>query len=252
MQGRKGNFPKIKTKNRGKEDKSRLSEAVEHKMKEKAVIFTGNSISHEDARKILIANYQPPVRRFQLEKFVQQGYKVMGIIDGIFFDRAAVGHREIISALNAGVKVVGGASMGALRASELDTHGMIGVGKVYEWYRDGVIESDDEVAVSTNPDTFEPISVPLVNMRETLKASLASGIINEKEHEDLLELAISTYYPDRSYLGLTKEGAKKGLISEEKRKEVLYFFINNEIDVKRQDAVLVLETVKKLVEETEI
>lgn len=221
-------------------------------MKEKAVIFTGNSISHEDAKKILRANYQPPVRRFQLEKFVQQGYKVIGIIDGIFFDRAAVGHREIISALNAGVKVVGGASMGALRASELDTHGMVGVGKVYEWYRDGVIESDDEVAVSTNPDTFEPISVPLVNMRETLKAALDAGIISEKEHEDLLELAINTYYPDRSYLGLTKEGAKKGLVSEEKRKELLNFCANSETDVKRQDAVLVLETVKKLVEETEI
>ena len=72
--------------------------------------------------------------------------------------------------------------MGALRASELDTHGMIGVGKVYEWYRDGVIESDDEVAVSTNPDTFEPISVPLVNIRETLKAALASGLLNKEEH----------------------------------------------------------------------
>jgi hypothetical protein len=221
-------------------------------MTAKAVIFTGNSISHEDAKKILTANYQPPVRRFQLEKFVQQGYKVMGIIDGIFFDRAAVGHREIISALNAGVKVVGGASMGALRASELDTHGMIGVGKVYEWYRDGVIESDDEVAVSTNPDTFEPISVPLVNMRETLKAAMASGIIDEEEHDDLLKLAINTYYPDRSYLGLTKEGAKTGLIPEEKRKILLEFCINNEIDVKRQDAVLVLETVKKLIEETGI
>jgi len=221
-------------------------------MKAKAVIFTGNSISHEDAKKILRADYQPPVRRFQLEKFVQQGYNVMGIIDGIFFDRAAVGHREIISALNAGVKVVGGASMGALRASELDTHGMIGVGKVYEWYRDGIIEADDEVAVSTNPDTFEPISVPLVNMRETLKAALTAGIISKKEHEDLLELAINTYYPDRSYLGLTKEGAKKGLISEEKRKKLLDFCVNSGIDVKRQDAVLVLETVKKLVEETEI
>ncbi|KKH94373.1 TfuA domain protein core [Methanosarcina sp. 1.H.T.1A.1] len=222
---------------------------MEKKMKERAVIFTGNSISHEDAKKILRANYQPPVRRFQLEKFVQQGYKVMGIIDGIFFDRAAVGHREIISALNAGVKVVGGASMGALRASELDTHGMTGVGKVYEWYRDGVIESDDEVAVSTNPDTFEPISVPLVNIRETLKAALATGLISEKEHDGLLELAINTYYPDRSYLGLTKEGTKKGLIQEEKRKSLLDFCINSEVDLKRQDAVLVLETVKKLIEE---
>lgn len=219
-------------------------------MKTKAVIFTGNSISHEDARKILKANYQPPVRRFQLEKFVQEGYKVIGIIDGIFFDRAAVGHREILSALNSGVKVVGGASMGALRASELDTHGMIGVGKVYEWYRDGVIESDDEVAVSTNPDTFEPISVPLVNIRETLKAALASGLVSEEEHAGLLKLAIDTYYPDRSYFGLVKEGVKRGLIPEEKKKSVLDFCTGNEVDVKRGDAVLVLETVKELIEET--
>jgi hypothetical protein len=219
-------------------------------MKARAVIFTGNSISHEDARKILKANYQPPIRRFQLEKFVQKGYKVIGIIDGIFFDRAAVGHREIMSALDAGVKVVGGASMGALRASELDTHGMIGVGKIYEWYRDGVIESDDEVAVSTNPDTFEPISVPLVNIRETLKTALAAAIISEKEHDDLLGLAINTYYPDRSYLGLTKEGAKKGLITEEKMKSVLDFCITEGVDVKKEDAVLVLETVKKLFEKS--
>ncbi len=218
-------------------------------MRARAVIFTGNSISHEEAKKVLRANYQPPVRRFQLEKFVRKGYKVIGIIDGIFFDRAAVGHREIMSALDAGVKVVGGASMGALRASELDTHGMIGVGKVYEWYRDGIIESDDEVAVSTNPDTFEPISVPLVNIRETLKAAFGSGLVSGKEHDDLLELAINTYYQDRSYFGLVKEGAKKGLIPEEKRKPILDFCTGNEVDVKKDDAILVLETVKKLIEE---
>ncbi|WP_240664283.1 TfuA-related McrA-glycine thioamidation protein [Methanosarcina sp. MSH10X1] len=218
-------------------------------MKARAVIFTGNSISHEDARKILRANYQPPVRRFQLEKFVQQGYRVIGIIDGIFFDRAAVGHREILSALDAGVKVVGGASMGALRASELDTHGMIGAGRVYEWYRDGVIESDDEVAVSTNPDTFEPISVPLVNIRETLKAAFISGFVSEEEYKGLLKLAIDTYYPDRSYLGLVKEGAKKGLIPEEKKKAILDFCTGSQVDIKREDAILVLKTVKKLIEE---
>lgn len=218
-------------------------------MKTKAVIFAGSSISHEEARKILKANYQPPVKRFQLEKFIQKGYGVIGIIDGIFFDRAAVGHREIIAALDAGIKVVGGSSMGALRASELDAHGMIGVGKIYGWYRDGVIESDDEVAVSTNPDTFESISVPLVNMRETLKAALAAGLVTGEEHDSLLELAINTYYPDRSYLGLVKEGVKKGLVPEEKRDLLLDFCKNEEVDVKREDAILVLETVKKMLEE---
>jgi hypothetical protein len=223
---------------------------VEKTIKSRAVIFTGNSISHEDAKKILRVNYQPPICRFQLEIFVQKGYKIIGIIDGIFFDRAAVGHREIISALNAGVKVIGGSSMGALRASELDTHGMIGIGKVYEWYRDGTFESDDEIAVSTNPDTFEPISVPLVNIRETLKVAVAAGVICKKEHNDLLELAVNTYYPDRSYLGLIKEGAKRGLIPEERRKSILDFCIVREVDVKKQDAILVLETVKKLIEDT--
>jgi hypothetical protein len=66
----------------------------------------------------------------------------------------------------------------------------------------------------------------------------------------LLKLAINTYYPDRSYLGLVKEGVKKGLIPEEKRQEILGFFVNNQVDIKRQDAILVLETVKKIIEES--
>lgn len=217
-------------------------------MKTSAVVFAGTSISHEEAKKILEADFRPPVRRFQLEEIIRKGYKVIGIIDGFFFDSAAVGHREIIAALDAGIKVVGGGSMGALRASELDTHGMIGVGTVYEWYRDGVIESDDEVAVTTNPDTFEPISVPLVNMRETLKAALASGLLGEEEHASFLELAIKTYYPDRSYLGLVKEGIKKGLVPREKEKALLDFCTGQEVDIKRKDAIQVLETVKKLLE----
>jgi len=91
--------------------------------------------------------------------------------------------------------------------------------------------------------------VPLVNIRETLKAAFISGLVSEKEHKDLLELAIDTYYPDRSYLGLVKEGAKRGLIPEEKKKLILDFCAGNEVDVKREDAILVLETVKKLIEE---
>jgi len=219
------------------------------KLKKKGLIFAGTSISHEEAKKILAADFRPPIRRFQLEKEIKKGYKVIGIIDGFFFNQAAVGHREILSALKAGIKVVGGGSMGALRASELDAHGMIGVGKVYEGYRDGVIESDDEVAVSTNPETFEPISVPLVNMRATLKKALGLGLIEAKEHAALLNLAIETYYPDRSYLGLLKTGAKTGILSEKKKKILLDFCLKQEVNVKKEDALRVLQTVKILLEE---
>ncbi|KAF5430390.1 hypothetical protein C5S42_00430, partial [Candidatus Methanomarinus sp.] len=130
------------------------------------VIYTGISLSWADARTLLDADYRPPVKRSDIN--IRPGKEkpdIIGIIDGVFFDRAAVGHREIISALKAGVCVVGGSSMGALRASELDSYGMIGVGCIYEWYRDGVIESDDEVAVTFHPETLQPLSVPLVNIR---------------------------------------------------------------------------------------
>src|SRR3990172_2705110 len=116
----------------------------------KPVVYTGTSISHSDARKILDADYRAPVRRHDLRRILALASppEIIGIIDGVFFDNAAVAHREIIEALKSGIIIVGGGSMGALRASELESYGMIGVGKVFEMYRNGVIEADDEVAVT--------------------------------------------------------------------------------------------------------
>ena len=55
--------------------------------------------------------------------------RAIGIIDGVFLDVASVWHREILWALSQGVHVFGAASMGALRAAELDGFGMRGVGR---------------------------------------------------------------------------------------------------------------------------
>ncbi|HEY9245535.1 MAG TPA: TfuA-like protein, partial [Candidatus Methanoperedens sp.] len=123
----------------------------------KIVVYTGTSITHGDARKFLDADYRPPVRRDDIRRIISSGPDIIGIIDGVFFDSAAVAHREIIEALKSGIIVVGGGSMGALRASELDSYGMIGVGRIYEMYKNGVIESDDEVAVTFNAETMEPM-----------------------------------------------------------------------------------------------
>lgn len=139
--------------------------------------------------------------------------------------------------------------MGALRASELDVHGMIGVGQIYEWYRDGVLEDDDEVAVATNPDTFEPVSSPMVNIRETLKAAVDSGIISEEECLSITRLAKSTHYSERSYFGITKEAYREDIIPEEISKELLRYCTENEYDIKREDALLVLEKIKMIITE---
>lgn len=215
----------------------------------KTIVFAGTSISHEDAKKILDVTYRSPVIRCDVEKAAKQGYGIIGIIDGVFFDRSAVAHREIIKAINSGVTVVGGCSMGALRASELDSYGMIGVGKIYEWYRDGVIEADDEVAVTANPETFEAVSKPLVNIRETLNAAYNAGIIDDPARRSLLQIAKKTHYPKRSYLGMVKKAIKDGLISSEKGDVLIGFCKDKEVDIKRSDAILVLKTIKGILEE---
>ncbi|MEL4305904.1 TfuA-related McrA-glycine thioamidation protein [Methanococcoides sp. LMO-2] len=212
----------------------------------RAVVFAGTSISHEDAKEILDVTYMPPVARGDVDKVAGQGYDVIGIIDGVFFDRAAVAHKEIIRAMKKGIKVVGGCSMGALRASELDVHGMVGVGTVYGWYRDGVIESDDEVAVTTNPETFEQVSLPLVNIRETFREAVEQGLIDNETFKGLIAITKSIHYPQRSYLGIIKKAVEEGLLED--AEPLLGYCRNNASDVKREDAILVLKKVKEILE----
>ncbi len=215
----------------------------------KVAVFTGTSISHEDAKAILDVDYFPPVARGDLEKIASKGYGIIGIIDGVFFNRAAVAHREILRVMDRGITVVGGCSMGALRASELDVHGMVGVGKIYGWYRDGVLESDDEVAVITNPETHEAVSAPLVNIRETFKAAVDAGMITESTSASLLEIAQKLHYPHRSYFRIIDEGLSGGILKEAVK--LKQFCKENEVDVKKQDAIDVLRKICTLIDSEE-
>ena len=228
---------------------NRTQKMSDNTTRSKVLVFAGTSIGHKDAVEVLDATYWPPISRGDIEKAMKQGYTVIGIIDGIFFSRADVAHKEIIRAIKEGIMVIGGCSMGALRASELDVYGMTGVGQIYEWYRDGVIEDDDEVAVATNPDTFEPVSNPMINIRETFKAAFKSSIINNDELRRISELAKSTHYTERSYFGITRQALREGIIPEDKASKLLKFCTENESDLKREDALLVLEKIKQILTE---
>lgn len=212
----------------------------------KPVVFTGTSISHNEARKILDADYRPPVRRHDIARLMKSPPEIIGIIDGIFFDSAAVAHREIIDALKNGVTVVGGASMGALRASELEPYGMIGVGKIYEMYRNGIIESDDEVAVTFDDEKFGQLSVPLVNVRVTIEQAEAMGVLTKEQASAVVETTRKIFYPDRNYRNIVNECVKNGVIGDSEKEILLGFFKAHEVDLKRQDAILVLGKIKEI------
>ena len=58
--------------------------------------------------------------------------------------------------------------MGALRACELYPYGMIGIGTIFNDYKKGVIDSDDDVSVALNPDTLEQLSQPWINLNKVV------------------------------------------------------------------------------------
>ncbi len=141
------------------------------------------------AEKILPAEYRPPAKRGDLLAAVHDGATIIGLIDGVFHQESAVAHREILTAIKKGVRVVGASSMGALRAAEMDTLGMVGIGEIYRMYKSGELESDDEVALVFDPSSGLALSEPLINIRFTLKRAREEGIIDAAEHDALLASA---------------------------------------------------------------
>lgn len=207
----------------------------------KIIIFTGPSLSPEEGLKILNADYRPPVKRNDILKAINDSPDIIGIIDGIFHQSPAVGHKEILEAIKKGITVVGGGSMGALRASELDSLGMIGVGYVYNEYASGNIESDDDVAITFDIYTGETMSEALVNITYKLTEAVKNEIINKKEKEKMISIAKSIYYPNRTYYNILKESN----LSEDKKEELRDFIVKT-IDIKKQDAIAVLKYIRDL------
>lgn len=79
--------------------------------------------------------------------------------------------------------------MGALRASELDTLGMVGIGYVYNQYATGKVDSDDDVAVMLDSETLEPLSEPLINMKYVFENATAENILTADQKDELLSIA---------------------------------------------------------------
>ena len=128
------------------------------------VAFLGPSLPAREAKGFHLL---PPARQGDVWRALGLRPRAIALIDGVFEAQPSVWHREILDALDAGVPVVGGASMGALRAAELRTLGMTGVGRIFRWYRDGTVIDDAEVALlhADAEHGYRALTVPLVNVR---------------------------------------------------------------------------------------
>jgi hypothetical protein len=206
------------------------------------IVFLGPSLERETAETIVPAEYRPPAKRGDLLRAAQDGADIICLIDGVFHQESAVAHREILTAMKMGVTVVGSSSMGALRAAEMDTLGMAGIGEVYRMYKSGELISDDEVALVFDPESGLALSEPLVNIRFTLLEAERQEIISPQDHMTLLEAARAVFYPQRTYGRIvSKAGAA---IGTETRERFMVWVKLHAVDQKRKDAIAALEYIR--------
>jgi hypothetical protein len=199
------------------------------------VVFLGPSIAKGRVPKVPF-EIRPPVQQGDVLRARARGAKRIGIIDGYFDQVPSVWHKEILLAIEEGAIVYGAASMGALRAAELHAFGVIGVGRVFEMYRDGILEDDDEVALlhaSADAD-HRAISEALVNLRDLLDTAVTKNVITGEEKAAAIARLKDLPYPLRSIRKLVEILPKLGGFVKEPH-----------TSLKERDAVALLERMKR-------
>lgn len=138
----------------------------------------------------------PPAQQGDVWRALRLRPSVIALIDGVFESRPSVWHHEVLDALDAGVAMFGGASMGALRAAELHTFGMVGVGRIFRWYRDGDVIDDSEVALlhGDAEHGYRQLTVPLVNIRWAASQTMRPGAARK-----VVDACARIFYQDRTW-----------------------------------------------------
>jgi hypothetical protein len=143
--------------------------------------------------------------------------------------------------MDQGIAVFGASSMGALRAAELHAFGMIGVGSIFEDFRDGRLEDDDEVALRHGPSemNYIALSEPMVNIRASLEQAVSDGVLGRSAASDLISLAKSMYFPERTWDALQTIAKERG-IDRVALESLRAWLASGRVDQKQRDAVAML------------
>lgn len=199
----------------------------------KPVVFAGPSIYGIDGSHLSKVSLRPPAASGDLLHAVRQGAGIIGLIDGLYGDCAAVWHKEILYAISNGVAVVGSASMGALRAAECSPFGMIGVGEIFEAYRDGRRVSDADVAVTHAPADLEyrPLTISLVDAEATIEKHQEH--LTPFEQARLLDAARRLHFANRTWRAIVERSGLEDRYAK--------MFREGEVSIKRKDAMRLLE-----------
>ena len=210
------------------------------------VVFVGPTLEPRDLA--LAGGFVglPPVSQGDVYRAARNRPRAIGIIDGYFSGAPSVWHKEILWAISEGIPVFGSASMGALRAAELHRFGMRGVGRIFESFRDGALEDDDEVAVLHGPAEigYLATSESMVNIRETLALAETNGILAPESRRSLERFAKALYFGERDWPTLLAAAPSIG-VAETELAAFRDWLPNGRVDQKRLDALAMLAAMQE-------
>ncbi len=193
-------------------------------------VFVGPSLSAERVTAALPgARVESPACRGDLGRVLSDGARTILLIDGAFAHTPAVSPGEVVHALDAGARVIGAASLGAIRAAECRPAGMEGIGAVQLLYRLGVIRDDDEVAVAVEPDRgHRAASVALITIRFAVLSALRARQLDRPAAQAVLSAAKRMHFSLRHWEAVFAEA--EVVLSDRLRD------ICRTSDIKRRDA----------------
>jgi len=213
----------------------------------KPIIFLGPSLTHEKARKILDAEYRPPAKKGDFLRFTMpaDGLTVVGLVDGYFLQDYPPSPIEVYQLImRKNTVVIGSASLGALRAVELEKFGMIGVGKIFELYKNGIVNADDEVAVTFTEEPQSLQSEAMIDIRFNLFIAKRKGIIDEITKKIVARVAKSVYFPYRNYEDILDKTKNMHPELEHGLESFRSYIRNNRRSLKEKDAIRLVEYIK--------
>ena len=206
------------------------------------ILFAGPTLPDAAALCGETIDVRPPAAHGDVLAAVRAGVSAIGIVDGNFEQVAPVWHKEILHALDKGVAVFGAASMGALRAAECDTFGMIGIGRIYQDYASGRRVDDADVALLHGPAElgYPALSLPLVNVDATLDRLETSEAIDKSDILSLRDVARTLFYKDRTWSAVLKRTGKAEI-----SKPLLQLLHAATVNQKREDALGLVQALKE-------
>src|SRR5271170_4293162 len=120
-----------------------------------------------------------------------------------------------------------------------------GVGRIFEAFRDGRLEDDDEVAIVQGPAEIGYLSASeaMVNFRSTFDVAMTDGVLSAASRQRLEAFVKSLYFADRTWSAVLEGAATRG-VDRHELAGLRDWLPSTRVDQKRLDGLEMLAAIK--------